>query len=347
MRWHREQPLPWLGLALAVMTPWWATAAPSFQWGLTAYHIPFASYRLRPDDFSRIAANGIQWISIDLAWRDIEPQPGQFVFDYYDMVLSEAKRHDLHVLARLGNGYAGSRPAVPDWVIPLEDAFYVVALRRYADITLERYKGMIAEYAIENEGNLAAGQTLLPNGARSGRWPPQRVLSVWLTLSQAIRHADPGVPIVLSLSDAPPLANWLHAAQHAGIDYDVVGLQSYVCNAIPFALCPQVMAYDINRAARLAHKPVVMLETGFCPSANYSDERQADYVEMMAKALHKTKAQGVFFYEYLESPEEPSPAGRRCGLVRNDRTPKPAWDRYRQVISALSATPTQPPNTSP
>ncbi len=338
MRPKRGWQAPWLGMALAIMAPWWAAAAPSFQWGLTAYHIPFASYRLRPDDFARIASNGVQWISIDLAWRDIEPKPGQFMFDYYDMVFSEAKRHDLHVLARIGNGYAGSRPAVPDWVVPLEDTFYVAALRRYADTTLQRYKGMIEEYAIENEGNLAAGQTLLPGGTRSGRWPPLRVLSVWLTLSQAIRHADPGVPIVLSMSDAPPLANWLEAAQRAGIDYDVVGLQSYVCNAIPFALCPQVMAYDIRRTARLAHKPVVMLETGFCPPVNYSDERQADYVEMMARALHETEAQGVFFYEYLESPEEPASPGRRCGLVHNDRTPKPAWNRYREVISALSAT---------
>ena len=307
-----------------------------FQWGLTAYHIPFASYRLYPDDFARIAANGIQWISIDLAWRDIEPEPGRFMFDYYDMVFHEARRQGLHVLARIGNGYGGNRPAVPDWALTLDDAYYVAALRRYADVTLERYRGLIDEYAIENEGNLAAGQTLAPGGARSGRWPPLRVLSVWLTLSQAIRHADPGVPIVLSMSDAPPLANWLKAARRAGIDYDVIGLQSYVCNAIPFSLCPRVMAYDIKRATRLARKPAVMLETGFCPPMIYSDQRQADYVEMMAKALHGTEAQGVFFYEYLESPEEPNPPGRHCGLLHNDRTPKPAWERYREVIEALS-----------
>ena len=327
-------------VALAVMIPGSGFAAqpapPSFQWGLVAYHIPFASYRLQPDDLSRIAAHGVQWISIDLAWRDIEPEPGMFTFDYHDMLLAEARRQGLRVLARIGNGYGGNRPAVPDWVMTLDDAYYVAALRHYADVTLERYKGQIDEYAIENEGNLAAGQTLAPGGARSGRWPPLRVLSVWLTLSQAIRHADPGVPIVLSMSDAPPLANWLKAARRAGIDYDVIGLQSYVCNAIPFSLCPRVMAYDIKRAARLARKPVVMLETGFCPPVIYSDQRQADYVEMMAKALHGTEARGVFFYEYLESPEEPNPPGRRCGLVHNDRTPKPAWERYGQVIRALS-----------
>lgn len=330
-----KQQFRWFFVAILVMCPWLTMARQPFQFGLTAYHIPFISYKLNPDDFSRIAKNGIQWISIDLSWRDIEPIPDQFTFDYYDMMFREAERNNLRILARVGNGYAGARPAVPDWVNVLDDSSYMNALRRYAYVVLSRYGGRIDEYTIENEGNLAAGQTLLPGGARSGQWPPLRVISSWLTLSQVIRHMDPGVPIVLSLSDVPPLANWLNAAKRAGVDYDVVGLQSYSCNTIPFSQCPQLMNYTIRHTARLAQKPVLMLETGFCPPVGYSDKRQAEYVEMMSQVLYETKAQGVFFYEYLESPEEPAPPGRHCGLVRNDRTPKPAWSRYGNVINSL------------
>lgn len=312
---------------------------PDFQWGLVGYHIAFPSYRLRPDDLERMAKAGIEWLNIDFAWRDIEPMPGQFTFDYYDMIVQEAQRHGLRILGRIGNGFAAYRPTTPDWAQHLDDQAYNVALQKYAEATVARYKDHIEQYALENEANLAEGQAQRGQ-RRTGTWTQERVVSVWKTLSDTIRHLDPNDLIVLSLSDAPALKPWLDAAAAGGVSYDRVGFQSYVCGFVPAQQCRAALLPKITSAIQLSGKDVVMLETGFCPSSDlYSPEKQADYVETMVKTLRHMPIKGVFFYEYLESPDEPTEGGRHCGFVHNDRTPKPAWLRLQEMLKRYKQAP--------
>jgi len=69
----------------------------------------------------------------------------------------------------------------------------------------------------------------------------------------------------------------------------------------------------------------------------------------MASLCWQEGAKGIFFYEYLDGPEEPNldilgeenRGQEQCfGLVHNDgskesRLPKPAWHAYGKVIATL------------
>jgi hypothetical protein len=318
-----------------------------FQWGVVGYHIPTPGYRLQPEDFTRMRSIGITWVEMDYAWRLIEPQPGQFDFSYYDQLTQAAKKAGLGIMAKLGNGFNEARPTVPDWTIPLNAQAYQAALKHYAQAVTRRYAGRIDQYALENEGNLSAIPARLFLHQRSGRWPPRRILGIWKTLGEVVREADPQAVIILSLADTSlspinGVLSWVARAQKQGIPFDRVGLQSYVCSLTAFfpkPACRALTAADIQQVRLGAGKEVVLLEVGYCPlqGVGYTPQRQADYLRSYIPLAIQGGASGVFVYKYIASPDEPDPHDNDCALLNNDRTPKPAWFAYGDIIRSLSA----------
>lgn len=313
-----------------------SAAGDGFMFGLVAYHIPFDSYALYAGDFERIAENGIGWLSIDFAWRLIEPSNGQWDFSYYDFVVDEADRNGLGIVAKIGNGYNGDRPVVPEWTKDLSDDGYCSEVAEYAREVVNRYKGRIRFYAIENEANIYAIHKV--SGWREGRWSRARIFNIWENLSKAVRGTDSEAAIVLSLSPSLNWKDWLSEAVER-VDFDITGIQPYPCllNSDP-ALASNTA--DTIKEARSYGKDVIVLETGYHTN-NRSEEDQVRYIENMCDACIDAGAIGVFFYEYLDGPEEKEGQEQRFGLVKNDgtpesRIPKPAWSAYGQYIKSHS-----------
>lgn len=316
-----------------------------FQWGVVGHHIPTPGYHLQPEDFARMRNIGITWVEMDYAWRLIEPQPGQFDFSYYDQLTQAAKKAGLGIVAKLGKGFNEARPTVPDWTIPLDAQHYQAALERYAWAVTQRYAGHIDQYALENEGNLAVMPYRLALNQRSGRWPPRRVLGIWKTLGEVVRQADPDALLILSLADTSLLPiegvlDWVRRAQRAHVPFDRVGLQSYVCSLTAFfpkPACRALTTADIQQVRLGAGKEVVLLEVGYCPlfGVGYTPQRQADYLRSYIPLAIQGGAVGVFVYKYLASPDEPDSHDNDCALLNNDRTPKPAWFAYGDLIRSL------------
>lgn len=309
-------------------------ASDDFKFGIVAYHNPLESYKLNAEDFVRMAENGIGWISVDFAWRDIEQERGSYDFSYYDFVVEEAQRNGLQIVAKVGNGYNGNRPVVPDWTNELGEDEYNVALSAYAEAVAGRYRDVLEYYALENEANVAENH--VQNGWRVGDWSEAKVARILKTLEQSIRAKDPEAKLVLSVStcNAGDWVGWIE--RRAGeIGFDVIGPQAYPC----IISSNPDKAYDIANdvdSVRSFGREVMFLETGYHTYFR-SESNQAQYVENACRAAKEAGASGIFFYEYLENSEEPSGSERRFGLLHEDREPKPAWERYGSVISELSA----------
>ena len=334
-----KAPRRWL---LGIISLCWAAlgmAKDPFAYGLVAYHIPLPGYQLNDDDFARMAANGINWVEMDYAWNLIEPQPGVFDFSYYDKITKAARANGLHILAKLGNGYNGSRPTAPNWTYTLTPDAYLAAITAYARAVIVRYGDQIDGYALENEANIAAIHSLL--GWRVGQWPQDRIVAIWKTLGDAVRLLDPDATIALSLSatffEQWTLSGWFAAARSAGVPYDMVGLQTYLCRFMRQPRCFDATAEQIRRVSALAGKPVVVLETGYTSAdPGATEDKQARFIEGIVPAIREAGATGVFIYEYLENPNEPDATERGFGLVHPDRSPKPAWQSYGDVIRATT-----------
>lgn len=169
------------------------------------------------------------------AWRDLEPEPGQWDFSQSDRLLGETERRGLHVVARLGQ--------VPEWAVgvAIDDSVRMESNKHdippanledwadYCGTLAERYAGRIHAYQIWNEPNL------------SREWGSEEPDATAYTellaaCSEAIRATDPEA-IIISAGLAPTgthsaLAHrddiYLDALYRAGFQQyiDVVGVHA-------------------------------------------------------------------------------------------------------------------------
>ncbi|MDY6944017.1 MAG: beta-galactosidase [Pseudomonadota bacterium] len=338
---HRRTTITFFALLLllGLTAPLRAAQAPNdFQWGLVAYHVNFPGYELYPEDFKTIAANGIEWVRIDFAWGRLEPTRGvDFEFEYFDMLVREARANGLRILGTLGNGYNTlQRPVAPLWTRWLTGSQYVNELRDYANATVQRYAADVDAWGLENELHIAAGHVLLR--WRFKVWRPAINDEIMVVLSNAVRTHDQqgGAEMILT---AAPIPGWQAFLREMAtlIDYDAVGLFTY-----PAFTSPDPSGFDDLVAEQIAQareasggKPVIVMETGYqtpTPGPRRTEEKQAEYVVAMTQASIKAGATGIYFYQYLDNDDEWLPREEAFGLLNNDRTPKLAWERYGDVI---------------
>jgi hypothetical protein len=314
-----------LFLSLALIAP----AVADFRFGLVAYHVPYDSSKLIEEDFDRIAENGITWISIDFAWRDIERERGVYNFSYFDFVVENADKRGIKILAKIGNGYNGIRTCVPEWTKELSNEEYNEALSAYALAVAERYRKSIEYYAIENEPNVANMHRL--SNWRVGDWSENRIVSILKTLERSIREGDKECKIVLSVSVAPGWTEWIGDVSKE-VNFDVIGLQPYPCIIFPDPKNAFNIIPDIEKALDFG-KEVMVIETGY-HTFERSEEAQAAYIENICIAAMEGGATGVFFYEYLDNSEEFPEQEKHFGLLKENRETKLAWERYGKAIES-------------
>ena len=65
-------------------------------------------------------------------------------------MVQEAEKNGLSIVAKVGNGYNGNRPVVPEWTKKLSDDGYCSEMAEYAIEVVRRYTGRISIYVIEN-----------------------------------------------------------------------------------------------------------------------------------------------------------------------------------------------------
>ncbi len=312
-------------------------AAPNFMWGLTAYHVPLPGYELYPEDFQKMAANGIKWISVDFAWKRIEPVQGaQYDFTYFDMLTQEAAKNGIQIIGKFANGYNTPMRAVsPEWTARLSADDYIADMDQYARAVVSRYGNTVHYWALENELNIDFFHVLL--GWRAHTWSPQVKDKIVWTLNQAVRDSAPDAKTILTVSTTllPTYGNYIqHVTQQ--VNYDMVGMFDYPS----YKLISNQESLDNGLCGRVARvkqtsggKPAIIMESGYETSnLESAAQTQADYVTAITRSALHAGVGGVFFYEYLDNPQEVLPREKNFGLLQADRTPKPAWTTYGDLI---------------
>ncbi len=329
--------LPTLADTCTVAEP---TQAPGdFMWGLVAYHVPLPGYELYPEDFQKMAANGIKWISVDFTWKRIEPTQGaQYDFSYFDMLTQEAAKNGIQIIGKLANGYNTQNRAVsPEWTASLSADDFIGVMDKYARAVVQRYGQTVKYWAMENELNLDVVHVAL--GWRAHPWTPAVKDRIIATLNQAIHESAPGTRSILTVSTIPTYQIFLKHMSSI-VNYDMVGLFSYPANFLPITqgfdntICQTALTSRQNSG----NKPVIWLETGFqTEGPGRTPQAQAQYVSSAARAALRAGLNGMFIYQYLDNPDEQLPRERSFGLFEADRTAKPAWAAYGAAISKYSA----------
>ncbi len=281
-------------------------------------------------------AAGIGWIRIDFLWPWVEPRPGVRDYRVYDEIVGEARLRGLEVYANLSATPAWATDGPPVTGVPRE----VARWRSFVSDSARRYRGRVKAWGIWNEPNLVSF------------WAGTRAQYVDVLLkpaSEEIRAADPD-----ALVCGPDLAHlkaggadwytWLlDVLRRAGDAIDVVTHHVYdqgdhgnvtrkLDASTAFGGDPQywdVVAPSVRevlREAKAEGKPFWLTETGWA-SDQVGETSQAANVrglldDWFGRPGEPSWVKKIFLYELVD---DGSDGVGRWGLLRPDRTPKPAY----------------------
>lgn len=127
---------------------------------------------------------GFTWVVQLLEWREVEPAPGDYFWEYPDWLVRASEYYGLNLALRLDHPPEWALSANPDG--PPVDA---LTYARFAGLVATRYRGRVAAYIVWNEPNLTAEW--------AGRPPnPTAYVALLQAAYQAIKAADPAARVV-------------------------------------------------------------------------------------------------------------------------------------------------------
>ncbi|MGD9318269.1 MAG: hypothetical protein PVG56_15640 [Anaerolineae bacterium] len=193
---------------------------------------------------------GFTWLIQLLEWREVEPVPGEYFWEYPDWLVRAAEYYGLDLILRLDH------PA--EWALPVDVAAYAAFVQQVA----ARYQGRVTAYVIWNEPNLAAEW--------AGQPPDAGTYVDLLCAAQSATHSADPQALVISAGLAPTNhvddsalddRFYLQAMYDAGAAacFDILGAHPY-----GFAYPPTDPHgdHDSLNFARLADLRAIMVENG-------------------------------------------------------------------------------------
>ena len=296
-----------------------------------------------------VAEADIRWLRADLSWRDIEPRPGEYDWRRVDALAEESQRRGLAILGILASTPGWATDGAPGSGAPRSREDW----RRFCAAASARYAGVIDVWEIWNEPNLARF------------WRESRAAWIDTILrpgAEGVRSGNPAArvagPALAHVGGEEPWHDWLYdVLRQAGAELDVVTHHVYATSdgAVSARLGSRTAFGGEPGLWRLAEPslrevlqaagwsgPVWLTETGWQGQGAGEIFQAAKYRGLLDEWFTGRRGRGwierIFFYEL----QDDASGGSHWGILRSDRTRKPAWVIYRTFI-AERPRPSDPP----
>ncbi|MGA1237343.1 MAG: endo-1,4-beta-xylanase, partial [Limisphaerales bacterium] len=299
----------------------------AFRWGPepTPTDPLQAAYRQRLTDLFNAATLGFYW-------HTYEPSPGRPNHDYTDAV---AKSCLAHCLRLKGHPLAWANLPDPSWLPDQPADIRQASLARTRDL-VSRFKGRIDTWDVINEPSL-----LMWANTRLGDWAQSVGSQSYVRQHlEAAREANPTATLLVNevLTQYPvyPLLDALRDADDRPL-YDGVGLQSHM-HMEPWSLTGVWKL--CNRYAQLGvplhFSEVTVLSGERLPGDQWGPSRfeyeilQRDYVPQLYTLLFGHPA--IQSITWWDLSDRAAWKGAAAGLLRDDMSPKPAYEQLLDLI---------------
>jgi hypothetical protein len=325
--------------------------SPSQRFGVSPDNLEFETAATRDRTLDSLAAMGAQWIRFDVKWDVIQyGGPDSWDFSRYDALTAAASARGLRVLGTLAYAPRWARSVACRDSFPCEprDANEYA---RFAEATVAHFKGRIAHWEIWNEPNI------------SGFWKPSPNAARYTALVKAayprIKAVDPGATVLAGATSPAPndgtqidevtFMQQVYAAGGVG-NFDAWSHHPYTHPAPPGNVHPDCAWYQIYgskpnmREVMAAQgdgaKKIWGTEYGPPTSGtpgSVSEATQATWVTEAYRLWNSYDWAGPLFW-YADRDQLPTGASGEAwnyyGLLREDFSPKPAWNAYRLAATA-------------
>lgn len=303
-----------------------------------SFHFPEELVKKAADQIQDL---GVGMVRMDIVWSDIHVGENQYDFSRYDRLVSLLKRYDFDLLVLLHYNKVRLDDAGKEiWNQP-PDSFEEFA--RYVGATVSHFKHQIRHWEIWNEPNHPIYWTLPPDGLKN-------YLRLLRLSYQAAKKADPECIVLNGGITEPIIEDVRHFYENGGKDVtDILAIHTFLDPLLPGV----ENAFDkiLTTVQRIMkengdqNKKVWVTEMG-CPGLaqpdsvknwwagkNPNEAQQADWVEKQYTMVKKHPfVEKIFWAFYRDTQNMFKDGGDHLGLVRVDLTPKPAFERMKQLI---------------
>ncbi|HET7539019.1 MAG TPA: hypothetical protein VFK05_04080 [Polyangiaceae bacterium] len=303
-------------------------------------------------DLDMIAAMGLKFVRIDLTWEVTERAPEVYDFAPYDVLARQLQARDLRPLFILSYSnplYAkpvAIRKRAPTLEKPSAPAVpkAVAAFARWAARAVSHFQHYNAVFELWNEPDL------------DDFWPPQSNAQHYVALASAacreIRQTTPEATIIGPAAAKPPTLSrpstpFLSAVLGSEVLSCLDGVSVHPYLHIPDLKYTtrnwDLLRRSIAQSSRSRRPPVpINSESGLTTGGGTLLHRapdegaQASYVVRMMLLDFESGVPISIWYDWRDDGDDASEPENRFGLVRRDRSAKPAYLALKTLLSELS-----------
>lgn len=286
--------------------------------------------RFGPEEMERVAKlagqAGVKWSREDFGWGHIEPQPGQFRWEFTDRILDVATRNGITVYAIVAYW--------PGW----SKGYTQEGVQQYAEflrVLVRRYKDRVKHWEIWNEPNIFFWQG-----------PKELYADLLIAAYKAIKEEDPSAQ-VLGISTAGIDYGFIADMLKRNTPFDILTIHPYrkVLKDGDF-IADLAKVSDQVKLPDGTHRPVWITEMGWATHVphhvlgqDFAPNSQKAQASFLARSYLCTIASGVqprtFWYNFRNDGDDPFYFEHNMGIVQIDGTPKPAYLAYATMTRVL------------
>src|SRR5215211_3493058 len=343
---------------LALLTSASQARAPSDFVGMTSDDLLSAAGPYQSDALARQHAAGVRLIRQTFNWSWVEYAPGRYDFGRYDSYVAQTAAHGIRVLPVLFSPptwrrRVNGRTACPPWHLSDMAAFARMLVQRYGSNGLlwrlrpDLPKLPIRSWQIWNEPNLKLYWC--------GRQNARQYVSMLRVVGRAIKRADPKAEIVSAglpnskLQTAVPLGRYLRQLyrHHARRWFDTLAINSYAKDRRELGTLLRSIRRTMNRR-RDRRARIWLTELGwgdvgpphrFIVGSSGQASRIRTAFSYIGKHRKRLRLRGVVYYSWRDlAPYPPiyrDMWGLHTGLLRQDGSPKPAYNAFVRAVGSL------------
>ena len=250
--------------------------------------------------FSMMHAAGIEYVRVNWAMQDVQRAPGVFDFSRMDNIAAVATKYGVAILPILLDPTA----SLSGWLV-------------YVRAVVSHFSNW-RNWEVGNEENL--------------KWSTRQYLTILSEAYRTIKSANPNATVILgglANADADYLATlYLRGAE---LYFDVVSIHFYTDPATGIA--PVMQAVDAVRTVMTRYgdknKPIWLTEIGWSAAAPGDQAATAAFLTDVYTV--PIPVEKIFWYNFRNVANAPSPVEANYGLLNADFTPKPAYAAYKAL----------------